>query len=47
VLRVIAKVERRYGVELEDEEVFGVTCIDEVAQIVERIRADGRLDATP
>jgi acyl carrier protein len=39
VLRMIAKVERKYGVELEDEEVFGVTSINEVAKIITALRA--------
>ncbi|ONH31455.1 acyl carrier protein [Pseudofrankia asymbiotica] len=34
VLRMIAKVEREYDVELEDEQVFAVNSIDGVATVV-------------
>lgn len=36
VLRVIAKIERRYDVELEDEDVFSVSSVGEVAEVVHR-----------
>jgi acyl carrier protein len=36
VLRVIARVERQYDVELEDEDVFGASAIRDVAEVVER-----------
>ncbi|GAA5069266.1 acyl carrier protein [Thermocatellispora tengchongensis] len=36
VLRMIAKVERRYDVELEDEDVFGATTIAQVAAVVDK-----------
>ena len=31
VLRTIAKVEREYDIELEDEEVFGASTVGEIA----------------
>lgn len=34
VLRVIAKIEREYDVELEDEDVFAVSSVGEVADVV-------------
>lgn len=38
LLRMIAKIEREYDVELEDEDVFGVTCIDEITKIINGMR---------
>ncbi len=34
VLRIIAKIEQRYDVELEDSDVFGVTTVGQVADVV-------------
>jgi acyl carrier protein len=34
VLRIIAKIEQRYDVELEDEDVFGVSTIAQVVEVV-------------
>jgi acyl carrier protein len=34
VLRIVAKIEQRYDVELEDEDVFGVSTIEQVADVV-------------
>jgi acyl carrier protein len=34
VLRIIAKIEQRYDVELEDEDVFGVSTVEQVAGVV-------------
>ena len=34
VLRIIAKIEQRYDIELEDEDVFGVSTVDQVADVV-------------
>jgi acyl carrier protein len=36
VLRVVAKIEREYDVELEDEDVFAVSSVGEVAGVVHR-----------
>ncbi|SDD10729.1 acyl carrier protein [Actinokineospora iranica] len=36
VLRMIAKIERRYDIELEDEDVFGVATVGEVAVVVDK-----------
>jgi acyl carrier protein len=36
VLRLIARIEREYDVELEDEDVFGVSTIAEVADVVRK-----------
>jgi acyl carrier protein len=36
VLRTIAKVEREYDIELEDEEVFGASTVAEIADVVYR-----------
>lgn len=47
VLRMIAKIEREYDVELEDEDVFGVTCVDEIAKIISRMRTGEHHWATP
>ena len=34
VLRLIARIEREYDVELEDSDVFGVSTIAEIADVV-------------
>jgi acyl carrier protein len=34
VLRIIAKIEQHYDVELEDEDVFGVTTVAQVSEVV-------------
>lgn len=36
VLRIIAKIEQSYDIELEDDEIFGLTTIDEVVALVDR-----------
>lgn len=36
VLRMVAKIEQRYDIELEDEDVFGVTTVREVVTVVEK-----------
>jgi acyl carrier protein len=36
VLRLIARIEREYDVELEDEDVFGVSSIAEIAEVVRK-----------
>ena len=36
VLRLIARIEREYDVELEDSDVFGVGTIAEVAEVVRK-----------
>jgi acyl carrier protein len=36
VLRLIARIEREYDVELEDSDVFGVSTIGEVAGVVRK-----------
>ncbi|MEU5695116.1 acyl carrier protein [Actinosynnema sp. NPDC020468] len=39
VLRMIAKIEQRFDVELEDEDIFGVNTVSEVVAVVEKARA--------
>ena len=39
VLRIIARIERNHDIELEDEDVFSVTTIAEVANVVRRALA--------
>jgi len=34
VLRIIAKIEQRYDVELDDADVFGVSTVEQVAKVV-------------
>ncbi|MEU8782750.1 acyl carrier protein [Streptomyces sp. NPDC048637] len=34
VVRIIAKIEQTYDIELEDEEIFGINTIDEVVELV-------------
>lgn len=34
VLRIIAKIEQRYDIELDDEDVFGVSTVEQVASVV-------------
>ncbi|MGQ4599399.1 phosphopantetheine-binding protein [Nocardia sp. R6R-6] len=34
VLRMVAKIERAYDIELEDEHVFGMSTLDDVAAVV-------------
>ncbi|XVQ06594.1 acyl carrier protein [Spirillospora sp. CA-255316] len=36
VLRMIAKIERAYDIELEDEDVFGVATVRDVALVVDK-----------
>lgn len=36
VLRLIARIEREYDVELEDADVFGVSTIAEIADVVRK-----------
>lgn len=36
VLRMVAKIEQVYGIELEDDEIFGLTTIDEVVAVVDK-----------
>lgn len=40
VLRIIAKIERLYDVELDDELVFRVKTIQELAEAIEQIREE-------
>ncbi|MDN5859240.1 MAG: phosphopantetheine-binding protein [Pseudonocardia sp.] len=40
VLRIIATIEQRYDIELEDADVFGVSTVDEVVSVV-RAALDG------
>lgn len=40
VLRIIATIEQRYDIELEDADVFGVSTVDEVVTVV-RAALDG------
>ncbi|WP_018501301.1 acyl carrier protein [Parafrankia discariae] len=41
VLRMIARIERAYDIELDDEDVFTVTTVREVTDVVERALAEG------
>ncbi|NKQ58661.1 acyl carrier protein [Amycolatopsis sp. K13G38] len=34
VLRMVAKIEQAYGIELEDDDIFGLTTIDQVVAVV-------------
>jgi acyl carrier protein len=36
-LRVISKVEREFDVELEDEDVFGVASVSDLATVIEKL----------
>jgi len=36
VLRMVAKIEQVYGIELEDDEIFGLTTIDQVVTVVDK-----------
>lgn len=36
VLRTVAKIEREYDIELEDEDVFGASSVGEIAEVVHR-----------
>ncbi|GHE79649.1 hypothetical protein GCM10017786_07010 [Amycolatopsis deserti] len=36
VLRIVAKLEQTYDIELEDDEIFGLRTIDEVVAVVGR-----------
>ncbi|WP_433559428.1 acyl carrier protein [Pseudonocardia xinjiangensis] len=42
VLRIIAKIEQRYDIELEDEDVFGVSTVEQVSDVV-----SAALDGSP
>ncbi|MGN2639765.1 acyl carrier protein [Nocardia takedensis] len=35
VLRMVAKIERAYDIELEDEQVFGMSTLDDVVTVVD------------
>ncbi|HVV12539.1 acyl carrier protein [Amycolatopsis sp.] len=39
VLRMVAKIEQAYDIELEDDEIFGLTTIDDVLAVVGRALA--------
>ncbi|CUU54529.1 acyl carrier protein [Parafrankia irregularis] len=41
VLRMIARIERAFDIELDDETVFTVTTVREVTEVVERALAEG------
>jgi acyl carrier protein len=36
VLRSVAKIEQRYDIELEDDDVFGLKRIDDVVNVIEK-----------
>lgn len=36
VLRMVAKIERAYDIEMEDEDVFGLASLNDVVKVVER-----------
>lgn len=36
VLRIIARIERTYDIELEDEDVFAVSTLAELADVVDK-----------
>ncbi|WP_107656099.1 acyl carrier protein [Nocardia suismassiliense] len=36
VLRMVAKIERTYDIELEDEDVFGLSTLNDVVEVVDR-----------
>ncbi|MGV9664264.1 acyl carrier protein [Nocardia niigatensis] len=40
VLRMIARIERTYDIELEDEDVFGTATLAEVAVVVDKALQD-------
>ncbi|AYF73821.1 acyl carrier protein [Nocardia yunnanensis] len=40
VLRMIARIERTYDIELEDEDVFGTATLAQVAVVVDRALRD-------
>lgn len=42
VLRTVAKIERRYHIELRDEDVFELNTISQLATVVEKTLADER-----
>ena len=42
VVRIIAKIEQAFDIELEDEEIFGVNTIGEVVALVEKATARER-----
>ncbi|MFI0816130.1 acyl carrier protein [Streptomyces sp. NPDC021098] len=42
VVRIIAKIEQTFDIELEDDEIFGVNTIREVVALVERATARER-----
>jgi acyl carrier protein len=42
LLRVVAKVERRYDVEFDDEDVFAVRTPNELAALIVRLAANGQ-----
>ncbi|WP_433664378.1 acyl carrier protein [Nocardia sp. CA-128927] len=36
VLRMVAKIEKSYDIELEDEDVFGLSSLNDVVKVVDR-----------
>ncbi|EFL28106.1 phosphopantetheine-binding protein [Streptomyces himastatinicus ATCC 53653] len=42
VVRIIAKIEQTFDIELEDDEIFGINTIGEVVALVERATARER-----
>lgn len=47
VLRVISRIEVSYGVDLDDEDVFAATRVDELVAIVEKALRQAQTEGTP
>jgi acyl carrier protein len=40
LLRIVARIERQYDIELEDEQVFGVRTIQQMVDVVHKLLPD-------
>ncbi|HET8660663.1 MAG TPA: acyl carrier protein [Micromonosporaceae bacterium] len=42
ILRSVAKIERRYDIEMDDDDVFSLRCLDDAAAVIAKTLAQGR-----
>ena len=42
ILRSVAKIERRYDIEMDDDDVFSLRCLDDAAAVIAKTLAQSR-----
>jgi len=42
ILRSVAKIERRYDIEMDDDDVFSLHCLDDAAAVIAKTLAQSR-----